>query len=415
MCSRSFYDLPGVIAGCAALILVASASARAQSRKAFDDARAAMVQTDLVGNGIKNARVLEAMGATLRHEFVPLNVRHNAYRDMALAIGESQTISGTYIVALMTEQLDPQPSDKVLEIGTGSGYQAAVLAPLVKDVYTIEIVEPLAKKAKATLERLKYKNVHVLAGDGYKGWPQHAPFDKIIVTCSPERVPEPLIAQLKEGGRIVVPVGERYQQTLYRFTKKQGKLEPEAIQPTFFVPMTGTAEDKRVLKPDAANPKINNGGFELLTEGTELPAAWYYLQQMKLASDGSAPEKKRYAVFENEEPGRIARVWQGFPVDGRKVRELEVSFHIKGEMLRPGVSPDQTAAIGITFFDERRAPLGERMIGPWRGSFDWQKDRAVLQVPQKAREASLRIGLFGGTGKLSIDAVEVKRADAKRP
>jgi protein-L-isoaspartate(D-aspartate) O-methyltransferase len=228
-------------------------------------------------------------------------------------------------------------------------------------------------------------------------------------------VPEPLVAQLKEGGRIVIPVGERYQQTLYRFTKKKGKLEPEAIQPTFFVPMTGTAEDKRIVKPDPTNPKINNGGFEDLAEGTELPAAWYYLQQMKIASDASAPQKKRYAVLENEDPGRIARAWQGFPVDGRKVRELEITFHIKGDALRPGLTHDQSAMIGVTFFDERRAPLGERTIGPWRGTFGWQKDRAVLPVPQKAREASLRIGLFGGTGKLSIDAVEIKRADAKRP
>ncbi|MEX0641624.1 MAG: protein-L-isoaspartate(D-aspartate) O-methyltransferase [Pirellulales bacterium] len=404
-----------LLAGCVAVLLLAPASAPAQSKKAFDEAREAMVQTDLIGNGIKNPRVLEAMRKTLRHEFVPINVRQNAYRDMALAIGDSQTISGTYIVALMTEQLDPQPTDKVLEIGTGSGYQAAVLAALVKDVYTIEIVEPLAKKATATLARLKYKNVHTLAGDGYKGWRQHAPFDKIIVTCSPERVPEPLIAQLKEGGRIVVPVGERYQQTLYRFTKKKGKLEPEAIQPTFFVPMTGAAEDRRVIKPDPTRPKINNGGFELLAEGTELPSAWYYLQQMELVAEAGAPDGKRFACFTNEDPGRIARAWQGFPVDGRKVRELDVSFQLKGQNLRPGPSRDHTALVGVTFFDERRAPLGEQTIGTWYGTFDWQKQREILPVPPKAREASLRIGLFGGTGKMCIDAVEVKAAEAKRP
>ncbi len=150
------------------------------------------------------------MRDTPRHEFVPRDQQKNAYFDMSLPIGDEQTISGPFVVAYMTEQLDPQPADKVLEIGTGSGYQAAVLSPLVKDVYTIEIVEPLGKRAEPTLKRLKYDNVHVKIGDGYQGWPEHAPFDKIIVTCSPEKVPQPLVDELKEGGRMIVPVGERY-------------------------------------------------------------------------------------------------------------------------------------------------------------------------------------------------------------
>ena len=199
----------------------------AQSRRAFDEARERMVKEDLIGNGISNERVLEVMRTVPRHEFVPLNLRPRAYLDMALAIGESQTISSPYIVAFMTEHLDPQPKDKVLEIGTGSGYQAAVLAGLVKEVYTIEIVESLAKKAEKTLERLGHKNVHVKAGDGFAGWREHAPFDKVIVTCSPENVPRPLIDQLREGGRMVVPVGQRYQQMMYLYRKKQGKLVSE--------------------------------------------------------------------------------------------------------------------------------------------------------------------------------------------
>jgi protein-L-isoaspartate(D-aspartate) O-methyltransferase len=171
-----------------------------QAPGAFEKAREQMVAEAIVGAGIKNPRVIEAMRRTPRHEFVPPEQRHLAYYDMALPIGFGQTISPPFVVALMTEALDPQPTDRVLEVGTGSGYQAAVLSPLVKEVYTIEIVEPLARRAAETLARLGYKNVFVKAGDGYLGWPEKAPFDKIIVTCSPEEVPQPLVDQLAEGG-----------------------------------------------------------------------------------------------------------------------------------------------------------------------------------------------------------------------
>jgi protein-L-isoaspartate(D-aspartate) O-methyltransferase len=158
---------------------------------------------------------------------------------MALPIGHSQTISPPFVVAYMTERLNPQPTDKVLEIGTGSGYQAAVLSPLVRDVYTIEIVEPLARKATKLLKRLHYDNVHVRAGDGYQGWPETAPFDAIIVTCAPERVPQPLVDQLREGGRMIIPVGRIEDQDLYLLQKKRGQVERRAVLPVRFVPMTG--------------------------------------------------------------------------------------------------------------------------------------------------------------------------------
>ena len=184
---------------------------------------------------------------------------------MSLPIGESQTISAPFVVAYMTEQLDPQPTDKVLEIGTGSGYQAAILSPLVKEVYSIEIVESLGQKAARTLKRLKYTNVKTKIGDGYQGWPEHAPFDKIIVTCSPEKVPQPLVDQLKEGGRMVVPVGERYTQELYLLRKKDGKLEQEVLVPTMFVPMTGKAEaaprgETRSRQPEARQRQLRRVG-----------------------------------------------------------------------------------------------------------------------------------------------------------
>jgi protein-L-isoaspartate(D-aspartate) O-methyltransferase len=221
-----------------------------------------MVDNEIVAAGVKNERVVRAMRDTPRHEFVPPNERTRAYLDMALPIGNAQTISPPFVVASMTEALDPQPGDRVLEIGTGSGYQAAVLSPLVHDVYTIEIVEPLSVRAARTLKRLGYKNVHSRAGDGYKGWPEAAPFDKIIVTCSPEEVPKPLVEQIKDGGLMVVPVGQRYRQTLYLMRKSNGKLKSEALRATLFVPMTGEAESQRKVKPDPANPRIFNGSFE---------------------------------------------------------------------------------------------------------------------------------------------------------
>ena len=214
-----------------------------------------MIRDEVAGGRRQERAGLDSIRKTLRHEFVNFRDRPYAYYDMALPIGEGQTISPPFIVAYMTEQLDPQPTDKVLEIGTGSGYQAAVLSPLVKEVYTIEIVEPLGRQAARVLQKLKYKNVFTKIGDGYQGWPENAPFDKIIVTCSPEKVPQPLVDQLKEGGRLIVPLGERYQQMLYLFMKKNGKLVSEALRPTLFVPMTGKAEALRENEARRGEPE----------------------------------------------------------------------------------------------------------------------------------------------------------------
>jgi protein-L-isoaspartate(D-aspartate) O-methyltransferase len=203
-----------------------------------------MVQDQLTGPGrdITNARVLAAMGKVPRHELVSADQRSLAYEDRPLPIGHDQTISQPYIVALMTEKLAPQSTDRILEIGTGSGYQAAVLAELVKEVYTIEIIEPLAKRAEADLKRLGYTNVFVRAGDGFQGWPEAAPFDAIIVTCAPEQVPQPLVAQLKDGGRIVIPIGPAGNQQLVLLRKQGRALEQSAVIPVRFVPMTGQAQ-----------------------------------------------------------------------------------------------------------------------------------------------------------------------------
>lgn len=203
--------------------------------------RQAMVETQIAAREIHDARVIAAMQAVPRHEFVPAKLRAFAYEDGPLPIGYEQTISQPYIVAFMTEQLALQPSHRVLEVGTGSGYQAAVVSKLAAEVFTIEIVEPLARRAAADLARLGFKNVQVRAGDGYQGWPEAAPFDAIIVTCAPDHVPEPLVRQLKDGGRMVIPVGESGRQQLYVLEKRGGKIEQRAVLPVKFVPMTRKA------------------------------------------------------------------------------------------------------------------------------------------------------------------------------
>src|SRR6266481_10163641 len=210
----------------------------------FAAERQRMVQQQLMARGIKDERVLAAMAKVPREEFVPADSRAASYEDGPLPIGHDQTISQPYIVAFMTEQLRLSPTDRVLEIGTGSGYQAAILAELAAEVYTIEIVEPLAKNAEATLQRLGYKNVHVKVGDGYKGWPEEAPFDAIIVTCAPDKVPQLLTDQLKDGGRMVIPVGERFAQQLYLLEKKNGQLKESVTLPVRFVPMLREAQKK---------------------------------------------------------------------------------------------------------------------------------------------------------------------------
>jgi protein-L-isoaspartate(D-aspartate) O-methyltransferase len=202
-----------------------------------------MVQQQLAARGIQDPRVLAAMEKVPRHEFVPEPLKRQAYADRPLPIGHDQTISQPYIVAFMTEQLKPEAGDRVLEIGTGSGYQAAVLAELVAEVYSIEIVEPLAREAKATIERLGCRNVHLKAGDGYQGWAEHAPFDAIIVTCSPDHVPQPLVSQLKEGGLMIVPVGELHHQELVLLEKREESMSQRAVLPVRFVPMTGQAQN----------------------------------------------------------------------------------------------------------------------------------------------------------------------------
>ena len=203
-----------------------------------------MVKYQIRDRGVTDPRVLRAMEHVLSHEFVPDDYVDQAYADHPLPIGHGQTISQPYIVALMTELLDLKETDRVLEIGTGSGYQAAILSEIVADVYTVEIVEPLATEAKERLERLGYNNVHVLYADGYYGWQEHAPYDAIIVTCAPDHIPQPLVQQLADGGSLVIPVGPPGgYQTLWQITKQGQEIKKRNVTGVLFVPLTGEHKD----------------------------------------------------------------------------------------------------------------------------------------------------------------------------
>lgn len=384
--------LPGVVA--------------AQLPDQFAAARERMVTDFIAAEGVKNPRVLDSVRKVPRHLFVRSELRHMAYYDQALDIGFKQTISPPFIVAYMTESLDPQPTDRVLEIGTGSGYQAAVLSGLVAEVYTIEIVEPLGTRAAALLERQGYKNVHCKVGDGYQGWPEHAPFDKIIVTCSPEDVPGPLVEQLKEGGRMIVPLGERYQQVFHLFEKKEGKLLSTKLLPTLFVPMTGRMEELREVQPDPAHPRLVNGDFEKWSAETKMAEAWHYQRRSNPSAD--VHSGTRSIQFTNAEPGRMAHMLQALAVDGSKVRRLDVGWSIKSNDIRSGHENGEQPGILLHFFDERRLPLSILTIGPWLADEkEWASYHRVVEIPRGARELIVQAGLNGATGSLWLDDLTI--------
>ena len=234
---------------CAAVLTACTCSpAETPPGNSWEAARKRMVERQLAARGVKDRRVLAAMGKVPRQEFVTEGHRAEAYNDRPLPIGQGQTISQPYLVAFMTEAIGPRPGQRVLEVGTGSGYQAAVLAELVGEVYTVELLPELAAAADKRLARLGYRNVHVKAGDGYLGWPEKGPFDAVIVTCGATEVPRPLFEQLKPGGKMVIPVGEAGQmQTLRIITKgSDGKREVRDLLPVRFVPLrrAGKAERK---------------------------------------------------------------------------------------------------------------------------------------------------------------------------
>ncbi len=396
-------------------ILCCSTPTKAQGKRLLDKRqeekyaveREFMVDKYIAAEGVKNEAVLKAARTVPRHLFVSPGMRSKAYFDQALAIGHKQTISPPFVVAYMTEVIDPQPDDKVLEIGTGSGYQAAILGQIVKQVFSIEIVEPLGKAAADLLQDLGYDNIQTRVGDGYKGWPEEAPFDKIIVTCSPEKVPQPLVEQLKEGGKMIVPLGERYQQVFYLFEKKDGQLVQTKLLPTLFVPMTGQSEEQRKIKPDPLHPRIRNGSFETLIPDTVTPEGWHYQRQLTLMEKG-APDGKYFVTFENAEPGRFSQCLQAMALDGSKIATITVTASIKATQLRQGESEREQPALVISYFDLNRRELGTAHLGPWSGTFDWKEVTRELLVPSGAREAIMHLGLNGGLGSLSVDDIRLE-------
>ncbi len=383
-----------------------------------------MVEHDLVPQrGLENPAVIDAMSRIPRSQFVRADQRALAYQDRALPINHGQTISPPYIVAFMTEQLDPKPGDRVLEIGTGSGYQAAVLSLLVDEVYSIEIVEPLGLQAQKLLKTLGMDNVRVRVGDGFQGWPEAAPFDSIIVTCSPEAIPQPLIDQLREGGRLIIPLGERFQQTFFLCRKVNGQLEREELSQTLFVPMTGEAEERREMKPDPKNPSLQGGDFaQLRADGS--PLGWHYARSVTIKEETQGATPKRFARFvytkdngeknnsannngNNGSQQRFSQLLQGLMMDGREVSRLRITYEMRGEKITPRPMIDHPPTALLYLYDANRNQIAEVPIGRRDGTFDWQKVSQEIFIPRHAREAVLLIGLAGAYGQLDVSDVRI--------
>lgn len=376
------------------------------AQDSFENQRRRMVAEVIEAEGITTPSVLNAMRSVPRHEFVVGTHRSRAYEDVALPIGSKQTISPPYVVAYMTDTITPQPEDRVLEIGTGSGYQAAVLGRIVKEVYSIEIVGALAKSAKKRLEKLGYNNVHSKHGDGYLGWPEYAPFDKIIVTCSPESVPEPLIDQLKEGGQMLIPMGQRYQQSFYLLEKKDGKLEQKRLVPTLFVPMTGESEDQRRIQPNPNNPQIVNADFELDTNDDGRLDGWHYQRQAEICQE--EPMHGSTCVrFTNETHGELSQALQGCALNGKAIGSLNFSIWARTNGIVSGPAPTDRAAVVFHFYDSVRREINTQIAQQWRGTSNWQQARRRIAVPPAAKEMIVRIGLNGATGTLDLDGFQM--------
>ncbi len=404
--NKYFFLLPS-------LLVVPLFAQEVDSEAKYTARRTELIERVLKPGGIRDEAVLRAVAATRRHEFVPEAVRGDAYLDRSLPIGEHQTISSPFIVSLMTEILQTKPTDRVLEIGTGSGYQAAILSPLVESVYTIEIVAELQDRTTALLKRLGYQNIFTKTGDGYLGWPEQAPFDKIIVTCSPDKIPVPLVEQLKEGGVMVIPVGERYQQMLRRFRKQEGKMIADFARPTQFVPMTGVAESTRKDRPDGAHPKILNGDFEEKADDRYVPH-WYYEFGVTLAKDPDAPVGKHVAHFKSEKAGEPSMLLQGMPLDGQVVSKVRLSGHVMTSKVKLSAKFDDQPFIVLQFFDENRKHIGYYWLGPFVGDLPWKRYTREIVVPPENREAIVMIGMFGAVGEVKFDGIELEVIERRR-
>ena len=396
----------------AAAFLLAVA-ANGQNRDPWAEARARMVEYEVVAAGVKDARVCDAMRTVPRHEFIPAAMRRYAYFDMAVPIGEGQTISSPFIVAYMTEQLQPQPTDKVLEIGTGSGYQAAVLSGLVAKVYSIEIVELAGKTCGANAPPA--------------GLQEHRDEDRrrlsrLAGTCPLRQDHRHLLAGERpqaaggatQGGR---PIGgsPRASATSKLSTcsrKSTTSSRPSPCSRRFSCRWWAAPRMSGSCSPTPSEPAIINGDFKNLSG--DQPVGWYYLRQGRVEPSGRTPGGNCLSL-RNDSPGRAALALQAVGIDGRLTREIEISLWVRGQNVQPGSLPEQPPALSIAFFNANRQQVGRQEIGPWSGSFDWMEKRLRIKVPPSARLASVEVGLGGGTGRLSVTEVTMKVIASKKP
>ncbi|MCE9528021.1 MAG: protein-L-isoaspartate O-methyltransferase [Planctomycetales bacterium] len=398
---------------CLAIVAFALASqqpAAAQSGlRELLEARRLMVQEEIANQGIENERLLEAMRDVPREQFVPLSRRNLAYLNVAIAYDDGQVILPPLVTAHLIEQLNPHKNDKVLVIGPGSGYSTALLSRMVREVFAVEIDPVIAKTAEETLARLKYTNVKVRVGDGFEGWKEHAPYQRIIVECSPDSVPKALVEQLAEGGILLVPIGDEFDQTMHLCKKENGKLTTLSLWPTLLLPMKGKAEELRSQSEMPRDPSILNGGFEELVPKTkDVPAHWAYVRQGRAIAGEFCPEGKNSLAFVNLTPGAAAMALQAFPVDGKKVSELSFACNVWGKDIRPGQNRQQLPRVEVRFFDEKRRLVGGDWMGGWNLTFDWLGKEHVFSVPRTAKFAVLRIGLCGATGEIRFDDLKLE-------
>lgn len=427
---------PGNLLGSASLFSPERSSRRGRDSWVVLPAAKFFVENELVlQDGLENDLVLSAMMRIPREKFLPQNKKSGAYRDVAIPIGCSRMDYSPYITAYCISQLDPAPDDKVLEIGTGCGYASAVLSLLVREVHTVEFHATLSKKANQSLKKIGIKNVYGKIGDGFQGCPEQAPFDKIIVWGAVEDIPESLIDQLKEGGRMVVSVGEKYQQTLYLCRKKNGELKKETLPPTFFTSMPGEAESRRILLADPKNPSILGGDFEHYYGETRLPYGWYHVKNARILQGPDAPNGTNYMRFEVEpeytivhdphemedsygEPPeqfvpsaeKTAQIVQSFAIDGKTVSRVKFGVFLRAENIQP-LDPQNPpkGTIVLAFYGEDREVLQCVQLASVYGSFNWKPFSTEIPVPRKTLEADLYIGLFQNAGRLDIDAVSLER------
>ena len=393
-------------------------AAHAQNPAHFEQARKRMVEEVIIGVGDQGRAGDQGdAGDCPRTNSSMPKYRREAYFDMAFPIGDKQTISPPFIVAYMTEPLDPQPTDKVLEIGTGSGYQAAVLSPLVKEVYTIEIVESLGKSAAdARSSGSKYKNVvHQSRRRLSRLARARARSTKSSSPARPRKCPSPLIDQLKEGGSMVVPVGERYQQTLYSLPQegRQAGSRDAAAHAVRAHDRQGRRSPQGQARPGQTRSSSTAASKKKPTQRG--PARLVLRTACEVGGRREAPDGKHYVSFTNDEPGRLPPICcKAFAIDGRKVKQLKVSARVMTKNVVRGADDNEQCYILFTLYDDQRRDLGMQVMGPFLGTSDWHEETRTFDIPITAREGIFRIGLFGATGFAAYDKISIKKVEGKK-